>query len=181
MNYNDVYPLLKDRFNVFRNASYDKVMQMFHKFKTGIVFIGGSWCKNCQAVVSIINKTAKKHKIKTILHYDPHFIDIFKDEVDIRDCGTLENKLDYYYLIEKLEYKSDIYVDDTLIPRIKVPAVIGIKNGICVGVIDEEYILDDLGLHKENEVEDHTEDYINKLDELFERTILKEHKHHFLK
>lgn len=178
MNYNEAYPLLKDRFNVFRYATYEKVMQMFNKFKTGVVYIGGAWCKNCQATIAIINKTAKKNKIRTILHFDPHFIDVFRDEVDIRDCGSLETKLDYYYLIEKLEYKSDVYVLDTLIPRINVPAVIGIRNGICVGVIDEEYILDDLGLHKENDTKDCTQEYTERLTELFERVNEREHRNH---
>lgn len=168
MSYNDDYLLLKDKFNVFRTATYDKVMSMFYKFKSGIIYIGGAWCKNCQAVVSIINKTAKKNKIRTILHYDPHFVDVFKDVVDLRDCGDLETKLNYYYLIEKLEYKSDTYVQDTLIPRLNVPAVIGVKNGICVGIIDEEYILDDLGLHKEGDSVDCTEVYTNQLTELFQ-------------
>lgn len=176
MSYNDEYPLLKDKFNVFRTSTYDKVMQMFYKFKTGVIYIGGAWCKNCQAVISIINKTAKKNKVRTILHYDPHFIDIFKEEVDLRDCGSLETKLNYYYLIEKIQYKSDTLVQDTLIPRLNVPAIIGVKNGICVGVIDEEYILDDLGLHKEGDTKDYTEEYTNRLTELFQLVKAKEPK-----
>lgn len=180
MSYNDEYPLLKDKFNVFRGATYDKVMQMFNKVKTGVIYIGGAWCKNCQAVISIINKTAKKNKIRTILHYDPHFIDVFKEEVDLRDCGDLETKLNYYYLIEKLEYKSDTLVQDTLIPRLNVPAVIGVKNGICVGVIDEEYILDAGGLHKEGDSLDCTKEYTNRLTELFQTVKQKERRHRFL-
>ncbi|MDE7213568.1 MAG: hypothetical protein K2N42_03205 [Anaeroplasmataceae bacterium] len=179
MSYNDDYPLLKDKFNVFRSATYDKVMQMFSKFKTGIIYIGGAWCKNCQAVISIINKTAKKNKIRTILHYDPHFIDVFKDEVDLRDCGDLETKLNYYYLIEKIGYKSETLVQDTLIPRLNVPAIIGVKNGICVGVIDEEYINDTEGLHKEGESLDCTEEYSSRLTELFQAVKEKERRHHF--
>lgn len=181
MSYNDEYPLLKDKFNVFRSANYDKVMKMFHKFKTGVILIGGAWCKNCQAVISIINKTAKKNKIRTILHYDPHFINIFKEEVDLRDCGDLETKLNYYYLVEKLEYKSDVYVQDTLIPRLNVPAVIGIKNGICVGIIDEEYLLDADGLHKEEETTDRTKEYTQRLTDLFqlvkEKPVKRRHRH----
>lgn len=179
MNYNDEYPLLKDKFNVFRTASYDKVMQMFHKFKTGVIYVGGAWCKNCQAVISLINKTAKKNKIRTILHYDPHFINVFKEEVDLRDCGDLETKLNYYYLIEKMQYKNDTLVQDTLIPRLNVPAVIGVKNGICVGVIDEEYIQDDLGIHKEGDSIDCSESYIHRLNDLFQMVKAKEpRKHH---
>ena len=39
---------------------------MFYKFKTGVIYIGGAWCKNCQAVISLINKTAKKNKINPV-------------------------------------------------------------------------------------------------------------------
>lgn len=168
MNFSDEYTFLKDKFNVFRKANYDKVMGMFQNFKTGIIFIGGGWCKNCQAVAPIVNATAKKNKVRTILHFDPHFINIFKEEVDLRDCGDLETKLNYYYLIEKLSFTSDTFVQDTLIPRLNVPAIIGIKNGICVGIIDDEYVLDTNGLHKEDSDIDQTEEYTSKLTDLFQ-------------
>ena len=168
------YTLLDDKFHVFRNASYDKIMRMIYKFKTGVIYIGGTWCKNCQAIISLLNKTAKKNKIRTILHYDPHFINIFKEEVDLRDCGDLETKLNYYYLIEKIGYQSDVYVQETLIPRLNVPAVIGIKNGICVGIVDDEYILDETGLHQEGSSEDQTEAYTLKLTELFQKVKAKD-------
>ena len=124
------YSLLKGKIHVYRSAKYEKVMKMLDKFKTGVIFIGGSWCKNCQAVIEIINKTAKKNKIRSIQHFDPKFINIFNEEVDMRDCGDLETKLNYYYLIEKLGYESDNLVQDTFIPRMPVPAVIGVKNGV---------------------------------------------------
>ena len=163
------YELLKGKTHVFKSVTYEKVMKMLEKFKTGIIFIGGSWCKNCQAVVDILNKTAKKNKIRSIYHFDPKFINIFKEEVDLRDCGDLETKLNYYYLVEKLGYKNDTLVQDTFIPRISVPAIIGIKNGVCVGVVEEEYLLDDDILHKENSTEDEKEQYIERLTNLFQK------------
>lgn len=167
------YKLLKGKIHVFRSVKYDKVMKMLDKFKTGVIFIGGSWCKNCQAVVEIINKTAKKNKVRSIYHFDPKFINIFKEEVDMRDCGDLETKLNYYYLIEKLGYNNDVLVQDTFIPRIAVPAVIGIKNGTCVGIVEDEYILDGDVLHKENSDENMMEEYIEKLDALFKKVKAK--------
>lgn len=169
MNYTEEYTLLDDRLNVFKSVTYDKMMQLIDKFKTGIIYIGGAWCKNCQAVVHIINRVAKKNKIKTVYNYDPHFINVFKEEVDLRDCGDLETKLNYYYFIEKIGFKSDTLVRDTLIPRLNVPAIIGLKNGICVGVIDEEYVMDDSGLHKEGCMQDVTADYEAKLTDLFQK------------
>lgn len=174
MNFTEEYALLDDKLNVFRSVSYEKMMRMIYKFKTGIIYIGGAWCKNCQAIINLLNKTAKKNKIRTIYNYDPHFINIFKEEVDLRDCGDLETKLNYYYLIEKIGYKSDQYVQDTLIPKLNVPAIIGIKNGICVGVIDEEYILDEHGLHKEDSTEDMSLEYEQKLTTLFQKIKVKE-------
>lgn len=169
MGFTDDYALLDDKFHVFRSVDYRKMMNLIYKFKTGIIYIGGAWCKNCQAIISILNKTAKKNKIRTIYNYDPHFINVFKEEVDLRDCGDLETKLDYYYLIEKIGFQSDEFVQDTLIPRLHVPAIIGIKNGICVGIISDEYILDDFGLHKEGELEDKSAEYIGKLNDLFQK------------
>lgn len=162
------YTLSDGKLSLFKSVNYEKMMKMITGFKTGVIFIGGSWCENCQAVVSLVNKVAKKNKIKAIYHFDPHFINVFKEEVDLRDCGDLETKLRYYELIEKIEFKSETLVQDTLIPRLNVPAIIGIKNGNCVGVIDEEYILDENGLHKADSQEDETEAYSNRLTQLFQ-------------
>ena len=169
MSLNKEYVLLYDLLHVYRKVTYEKMMNMFYKFKTGIIFVGGPWCKNCQAVAGIINKVAKKNKIRTIQHYDPKFTNIFKEDVDLRDCGDLETKLNYYYLIEKIGYTSDELVQDTLMPRLKVPAVIGVRNGVCVGVIDDEYILDENGLHENDSSVDKSNDYIDKLTELFKK------------
>ena len=167
------YELLKGKIHVFRSVSYDKVMKMFEKFKTGVIYIGGSWCPNCQAVIEIVNRTAKKCKVRSIYHYNPKFINVFKEEVDLRDCGDLETKLNYYYLIEKLGYENDTLVQDTLIPRMSVPAIIGIRNGICVGVVDDEYLLDDGILHLPGSDEDKKEEYIAKLQDLFTKVKTK--------
>lgn len=163
------YDLLKGKTHVFKSVTYEKVMRMLEKFKTGIIYIGGSWCKNCQAVIGILNQTAKKSKIRTIYHFDPKFLNVFKEEVDLRDCGDLETKLNYYYLVEKLGYKNDTLVQDTLIPRMPVPSIIGIKNGTCVGVIEDEYLLDENILHLPDSNDDKTEEYTQKLKELFEK------------
>ena len=77
-------------------------------------------------------------------------------------------------MIEKIGYQNDVYVQDTLIPRLNVPAVIGIKNGICVGIVDDEYILDETGLHQEGSSEDQTEAYTLKLTELFQKVKAKD-------
>ena len=167
------YDLLKGKIHVFKSVKYEKVMKMLEKFKTGVIFIGGSWCKNCQAVIEIINKTAKKNKIRSIYHFDPKFINIFNEEVDMRDCGDLETKLNYYYLIEKIGYTSDNLVQDTFIPRLPVPAIIGVRNGVCVGVVEDEYLLDDGILHNEDSQENKTDEYIAKLEELFKRVKAK--------
>lgn len=158
---------LDDYFHVFKHVSYKKMMDMIYEFKSGVILICGPWCKNCQAVMNIINSTAKENKIRSIHCYDPQFVNIFKEKVDLRDCLSLEDKLEYYYLIEKIGYKSNVLVKDTLIPRLPIPAVIGIKNGNCVGIITDEYILDEKGLHAKGSDVDMTEDYKAKLTELF--------------
>ena len=96
-------------------------------------------------------------------------MNVFKEEVDLRDCGDLETKLNYYYLIEKLGYKNETLVQDTFIPRISVPAVIGVKNGVCIGVVEDEYILENDILHIEGSTEDKKEEYIEKLNNLFQK------------
>ena len=64
MTFVQEYQLLEDRFHVFKSITYDKMMKMLTQFKTGIIYIGGAWCKNCQAIVALLNKTAKASKIQ---------------------------------------------------------------------------------------------------------------------
>lgn len=168
MNWLNDYPLLKDRSHVFKEINYDKVMRMIYRFKTGIIFMGGAWCQNCQAIIGIVNQAAKKSKIRTIYHFDPRFENVFKEQVDLRDCSDLETKLNYYYLVEKLGFTGDVYVEDTLIPRMSVPSIIGIKNGVCIDIISEEYILDQKGLHYEDDDQDRSEEFFNRLLNLFQ-------------
>lgn len=169
MSFNDEYELLHDHFSVFRKVDYKKMMNMIYKFKSGVIYIGGAWCPNCQAIMGILNKTAKKNHIRTIKCFDPLFTNVFKETVDFRDCLDLETKLDYYYLIEKIGYKSDVLVKDTLIPRLPIPAVIGIKNGNCVGIVAEEYLMDEKGLHSADSDVDMTQAYEDRLTELFKK------------
>ena len=70
---------------------------------------------------------------------------------------------------EKLGYKNETLVQDTFIPRISVPAVIGVKNGVCIGVVEDEYILENDILHIEGSTEDKKEEYIEKLNNLFKK------------
>ena len=157
-----------DHFSVFKSITYDKMMQLFHRLKTGVLMIGGPWCQNRQAVMGIVNHVAKKNRIHTIYCYDPHFVNVFKEIDDLRDCKDLDTKLKYYELIEKIGYRSPELVQDTLIPRLPVPAIIGVKNGDCIGIISDEYLLDDYGLHTVDSKVDHRQEYETRLTKLFQ-------------
>ena len=45
MTFVQEYQLLEDRFHVFKSITYDKRIKLLTQFKTGIIYIGGAWCK----------------------------------------------------------------------------------------------------------------------------------------
>ena len=169
MNYYIEYEFLDDEKNVFKPISYDELMYMLNNFQTGLVYIGGAWCKSCQAIVHNINKIAKEMGLDTVYNYDPKFINVFKDEEDLRDCKTLEIKLKYYEFVEKTGFKSNELVKDTLIPRIPVPSLFAIKNGKCEGYYSIELIKGKTMLHYKDDDVDRTSELENNIKNLINK------------
>ncbi len=169
MDYCLEYELLNDENHVYKFINYDELINLFEGFNTGLVMIGGYWCKNCQAIIDLLNTVAKKSGLDCIYNYDPKFVNVYGDEEDLRDCKSLEVKLKYYKIIEHLGYKSDNLVVDTLIPRISVPFIFAVKNGTCVGYYQEELLRDGILLHKAGEIEDLTLDFAHEITTLIEK------------
>ena len=57
------YKYLDDVNHVFEKINYDEIISLINKDGKAIIYFGGSWCPNCQAVVSFINDIAKKMHI----------------------------------------------------------------------------------------------------------------------
>ena len=60
MVYSEEYTNL-DGDNVFKEITYDEFMDMFEHLETGIVLLGGAWCKNAQIIVPYANTLAKSY------------------------------------------------------------------------------------------------------------------------
>ena len=133
MDFVKEYKYLEDEENIFKSIDYDQLMDMINNLGSGLVVMGGPWCEYTKAVMKEINDIGKKAGIDVIYNYDPRFVDVFKEVTDLRECKTLETKLKYYALVEKIHFKSDELVQDTLISKIDTPFIFGIKNGECVG------------------------------------------------
>lgn len=169
MDYCLEYPALKDKDYIFKAINYEELSHFLDSFQSGLIYIGGPWCKNCQAVINELNEVGKKSGLEVIYNYDPRFTNVFKEEEDLRDCKTLENKLKYYAIVEKIDFKSEELVVDTLIPRMHIPFIFGIKNGHCIGYYSPEFIKDEAGLHKEGDTEDKTIEFICTVTDLIHK------------
>lgn len=169
MDYCLEYQYLTDENHIFKCINYDELMEHINGFESGLYYIGGAWCKNCQAIIKELNEIGKKLGLDVIYNYDSKFINIFKEEEDLRDCKSLEIKLKYYAIVEKLKYKSDELVIDTLIPKIHIPFIFGMKNGTCIGYYSPEFIKDEKGLHEEDDTEDKTIEFICNVSDLIHK------------
>ena len=162
------FKYLNDEENVFKEIQYEELSQLLDSFGSGLVIIGGSFSKHMQAIIKEVNDIAKREGIEEVLVYNPRFINVFHEEEDLRDCLTLENKLKYYYIVEKTGFKSDSLVRDTLIAKMDVPTFFAIKNGTCVDYFTSKYIKDPY-IHLADDLEDRTLEFDMRLTSLIRR------------
>ena len=151
-----------------KEITYEEFIKLFDSLGTGLVYIVGDWCYQCQKTLDIVLKLSKGHNVD-VYNYDPVFKNIYGEMEDLRDCKSLEIKLKYYAIVEKSGFKSTELVKDTLIPRIHVPFYMAIKNGSCVGyyTIELEKTGDILHLH--DDTKDMTLEFTNRMDELLSK------------
>ncbi len=168
MDFCQDFKYLNDEENVFKEIQYEELSQLLDSFGSGLVIIGGSFSKHMQAIIKEVNDIAKREGIEEVLVYNPRFINVFHEEEDLRDCLTLENKLKYYYIVEKTGFKSDSLVRDTLIAKMDVPTFFAIKNGTCVDYFTSKYIKDPY-IHLADDLEDRTLEFDMRLTALIRR------------
>ncbi len=157
--------------HVFVSLAYEELMKKL-KQDTFILYIGGSWCPNCQASVKFINLVAKELGIEEVYNFDTRISGLKTSEKDIRNCNNVAQTSLYRALIEALDYSNPdgTVTEGTDIARLAVPAVFAIKDGVVKSVLVREYFYDaekDI-LHLYGEEIDYKDSYIKELRELME-------------
>ena len=154
---------------LFVNLDYDEVIDFFAGLRTGLIYIGGEWCKTCQAVIDEVVNLAKKCGLKTIYRFDPKYTNFLGEVEDLRDCKSLEKKMDYYKLVEKIGFTSNELVRNTLIPRMHVPFFAAVKFGRCEKYYSKELFREEDGsLHTIDCDDDCTDEFCDNVKELME-------------
>lgn len=129
--------------NVFKEITYDEFMDMFEHLETGIVLLGGAWCKNAQIIVPYANTLAKKKGLDVIYNFDLKYENELGRQGDLRTGTSLDHRMEYFNIAEKTGIESDTVVENTMMPRIPSPTFIAIKNGTTVGYFTAKYIKDE--------------------------------------
>lgn len=142
MVYSEEYTNL-DGDNVFKEITYDEFMDMFEHLETGIVLLGGAWCKNAQITVPYANTLAKKKGLDVIYNFDLKYENELGRQGDLRTGTSLDHRMEYFNIAEKTGIESDTVVENTMMPRIPSPTFIAIKNGTTVGYFTAKYIKDE--------------------------------------
>ena len=168
MDFCSEYKYLNDNDHILKDIPYDTLSDLLDNFGTALVVIGGPFSEKMQAVIKEVNTIAKREGLEEVLVYNPRFINVFQEVEDLRDCLTLENKLKYYYIVEKTGFKSDELVRDTLIAKMKVPTFFAIKNGTCVDYFTSRYIKDPY-LRLKDDLEDRTLEFDLRLTSLIRK------------
>ena len=129
--------------NVFKEITYNEFMDMFEHLETGIVLLGGAWCKNAQIIVPYANTLAKKKGLDVIYNFDLKYENELGRQGDLRTGTSLDHRMEYFNIAEKTGIQSDTVVENTMMPRIPSPTFIAIKNGTTVGYFTAKYIKDE--------------------------------------
>ena len=162
--------------NVFEPIDYKNLMDMFSNLKCGMVIMGNIKDKHTCIILDVLNKCAIKKNINKIYFYDCSYENKLGKLEDIRSCSFLEEKMDYYALVEKLGFKSDTLVKDTLIPQIEVPLIFGIRYGACTGFINPIYNKWQNRYFIPGKKEDMTVDLIYSIFDLIDKTDISDDK-----
>ena len=160
MDYCIEYLHLDDENHVYKNINIDEVLDIFSSLKTGLIFIGGYWCKNCQAIIKQLNDRAKMREIVCIYNLDTRVEDDLGIVEDIRASINLDFKIKFSALC------TEIGVSENMV---KVPFFVAVKNGHTEGYYSVELLYDDGILHYEDSSIDQSlvfEAEINKLIDL---------------
>ena len=68
MDYVSLYNLRDD--SVLQEIDYDEFMKMFETLQTGLVLLGGAWCKNARLIVPYLNRIAIENNVEKIYTFD---------------------------------------------------------------------------------------------------------------
>lgn len=151
------YPNLKDKNHVFIEASFNEVIDLLNN-KTGVVIFSFSTCPYCQAVMPILNESAKQEDFTEVLYFDIY--EIRKNKTD-----------EYQQLIEIISKQVDdlAFEEDQTTPRITVPDVYFVKDGKIISHYiatfkdqDGKWIKD-LTISQQNELKAIYREYFQKL------------------
>lgn len=170
LDYVEKYDFLNDETNVFKSIEYKDLLNKLEE-DTFVLYVGGAWCPNCQAVVKFINESAKANNIEFVYNFDTRISSLKTKENDIRNCNNEAQLNLYRKLIESLEYTnpSGTTTEGTDVQRLAVPAIFVIKDGNVLGSLVREYFYDEENdlLYVYGEEIDRKEEYMEELNSLF--------------
>lgn len=170
-DYVDKYDYLDDTDNVFKSISLEDLLDKLEK-DSFVLYVGGAWCPNCQAIVKFVNEVAKANNISTVYNFDTRISSLKTKENDIRNCNNEAQENLYRLFIEAISYvnPNGTTTEGTDIPRLAVPAIIVVKDGKVLDTLVREYFYDEekdiLYVYGEEET-NLKEEYIEELKSLF--------------
>ena len=110
------YPLVEEE-NVFVYISVEEAADKLES-GTGILYLGFPECPWCQTYVPILNMTAQEMGLERV-----YYANILNDRAD--------NTFDYQRIVTVLEDR--LYLDDDGNPRVFVPFIAAVRDGVIVG------------------------------------------------
>lgn len=170
-DYINQYDYLIDNVKIV-SVDYQTVMNKMKK-DSFILYVGGAWCPNCQAVAKFINDAAIETN-QIVYNFDTR-IGVEKTmESDIRNCFDKASYNLYKKFIEASSYvnPNQTVTENTDVYRMSVPTILVYQDGKLLDFISEEYFYDGTILFKKEEFHlenktDYSEEFYNSLLKLF--------------
>lgn len=137
--------------NVFVYRTEDEILNILDN-GTGVIYFGFPECPWCQAYVPILNDMAHEYGIEEI-----YYLDVY----DMRK----ENTKSYQDIVSKI--REYLFLDDNSNPRIYVPDVYVIRDGVIIGHNNDTSVISS-GTPKEYYTKENTDALKEKIATLFE-------------
>lgn len=153
------YLYLNDEKHVYKAIDLDELLELFDSSFTGLIFIGGHWCKNCQAIINHLNNIVKMCNIKNVYYFDVRVETELGIIEDLRNPTSLDFRLKFTKIIDKIGVNLD---------ELRVPFFIAVKGGSVEAYFSDELLYDGSILHYPDSDIDQTEVFTQKIIRLIE-------------
>lgn len=125
-------------------------LKMVENKESFILLFGGAWCRNCKAIVPVLNEFLIKNNL-SVYELDPREGMKKRRGSDIRKSDT-KDKIRKYTKISNIFNFDSLEESSNGLKKISVPFIVKIKDGKAISYYSKEYLKKDITKEVKEEI-----------------------------